>query len=135
MDIKKAVQQVAEVFVYSADPKIFDYWSVMRVRAGKMRGDCDDFAFTSMWLACDRSALKLFYRLGITHEYRMIRAITPQGQKHWVGYAHGVYFDNWTRQALPKSEFLEHTKHKLLGLLPSPLMIIPVVLGFFLRYK
>jgi len=135
MNIKQAVTQVAEVFVYRPDPKLFDYWSVMRVQDHAMHGDCDDFAFTSMWLACDRSVLKLVYRLGITHEYRMIRAITPQGQKHWVGYAENMYFDNWTRQALPKSEFLERTQHKLLGLLPSPLMIVPVVLGFFLRYK
>ena len=32
---------------------------------------------------------------------------------HVVGSVDGLWFDNWTREALPKEQFFEKTKHTI----------------------
>ena len=60
MNIKTAVYYVASKFNYLADKKLYigDGWFVMPERNQKMFGDCDDFAITSLWLACDENIFK-----------------------------------------------------------------------------
>lgn len=135
MNILDAVEYVGKRFQYKNDPKILDYWFVMREIDNVMRGDCDDFAITSIWKACDENIFKFILKVFILHQYRIYFAKTVKNEKHAVGYAQGLYFDNWTREALPKQEFLNKTRHKIYFFFPSPLMILPLILGLFLRYK
>ena len=110
MKIEDAVKYVSQRFQYRADKKIFfDYWMVMKDVNGVMKGDCDDFAFTSIWKRCDENFLKLFWYVFVLHKFRMYFAMTPNKQKHIVGYADGLYFDNWTLEALPREEFLKRS--------------------------
>lgn len=135
MIITDAVNYVGKRFQYRNDPKFFDYWFVMREIDGIMKGDCDDFAITSIWKACDENIFKFIMKVFILHQYRIYFAKTVNKQKHAVGYAQGLWFDNWTKQALPKQEFLNKTGHKIYFFFPSLLMIFPLFLGLFLRYK
>ena len=134
MDIKQAVNYVASKFVYKKDPKIFDYWSVMQEQNDQMKGDCDDFALTCLWKVCDRNLIKFFINVFVLHKYRIYFCKTQTGELHAVGYAQGLYFDNWTRQALPKQEFLEKTNHKIYFFFVSPMMVFPMILGLLLTY-
>ena len=135
MEVKEAVKYVADRFSYRADPKVFDYWSVMLERNKVMTGDCDDFALTSIWKICDKSILKFIVNVMILHRYRIYFSKTMRGGKHAVGYANGLWFDNWSKEALPEEEFLQRTKHTVHFFFPLPLMILPLFLGLFARYR
>jgi len=135
MNIFEAVKHVADRFEYRRDPKLLDYWSVMREIDGKMRGDCDDFSVTSIWKLCNENLFIFILNVLIFHKYRIYFGKTPSGEKHIVGYAFGYYFDNWSREPLPKDIFLERTRHKIYFFFPSPFMILPLLLGIIMRYR
>jgi hypothetical protein len=133
MSVREVVNYVSSKFVYKADPRFLDYWSVMTENNDQMLGDCDDFALTCIWKICDENVLKFIFNVMILHKYRFYFSMTNDGQKHLVGYAEGLYFDNWSREALPKEEFLKRTQHKIYVFFPSPAMIFPLALGFLLK--
>lgn len=135
MNIVDAVKYVREKFIYRTDPKILDYWTVMPERNGRMLGDCDDFAITAIWLTCDRNLFKFIVNVMLLHKYRFYFAKTRTGERHLVGYASGLYFDNWTKSALSKEEFLAKTGHKIYFFFPSPIMLLPLLSGFILRFR
>jgi hypothetical protein len=135
MNISDAVKYVRERFEFRADPRFLDYWSVMKEVDGKMQGDCDDFALTSIWKMCDESILKFIWNVIILHRYRIYFAYTPLGEKHAVGYADGLYFDNWSRFPWPKEDFLRITKHRLYFFFPGPIIIFPILLGLLIRNR
>lgn len=133
--IKSSVSDLGRNFYYVADPNIlFDHWSVMRQIDERYKGDCDDFALTAIWKACDEDLLTFVLNVFILHTCRIWFVTTKTGGRHAVGNIDGLYFDNWTREALPKEEFIKKTGHKFWFFWLSPLMIIPVVLGFLMRY-
>lgn len=131
MDVKQAVLKVANKFRYLADKKAIlgDRWFVMREKQGILAGDCDDFALTTIWEICDRSLVKFILNVILLHRYRMYFCITSTGEPHIVGYAKGLYFDNWTKQAMPKNQFIEHTKHTIKLPYPSPIVLWFMLLG------
>lgn len=135
MKVEDAVDYVGKRFKYRSDPKIFDYWFVMPERDGVVIGDCDDFAITSIWKICDGNIFKFLLNVFILHRYRIYFAKTVNGEKHAVGYAQGMYFDNWSRKALSKEAFLDRTKHKMYFFFPSPFMILPMFLGLLVRNR
>ena len=133
VNVKSAVKYVSDRFSYTPDPTLFDYWTIMSSDQGQMLGDCDDFAITTIWKICDNNIFKFIINVLILHRYRVYFSRTPAGQRHAVGYAEGMYFDNWSREALPKAEFLQKTKHKIYFFFPSPMLILPLVLGAILK--
>ena len=137
MQVSEAVEKVASKFKYTSDKKLTfsDAWFVMRERDGYLHGDCDDFSLTTIWEICDRSILKFIWFVVVTHQYRMYHCKTHDGVGHVVGYAQGLWFDNWTKKALPKQEFLEATQHKIWPIsYPSPNILIFMLIGAFYRY-
>jgi hypothetical protein len=121
MNIKESVQAVASKFVYEADTdKFVDSWEIMQEnQEGKMLGDCDEFSLTAIWYACDQNWVKFILNVFILHRYRFYFCKSSNGN-HVIGYAQGLYFDNWTKEALPKQEFLDKTKHEILFPYISP---------------
>lgn len=96
-----------------------------------LQGDCDDFSLTVLWILCNRSIFRFIWNVIILHKYRIYHARTYLGKGHAVGYAHGLYFDNWTLDALPKEEFLNKTKHSLKFFYPSVFILIYMLFGLF----
>jgi hypothetical protein len=133
MDIKNALSVISSCFKYRSDPKLFDYWLVMKERNGVMEGDCDDFSMTTIWMMCDRNFFIFVWNVMILHRYKFYYAKTSAGEGHMVGYADGLWFDNWTKCALSKEEFIDNTKHKIYFFWPGPLMIPYLILGLVLR--
>ena len=135
--IEKIVQTVGRKFLFTPDKKIMfgliDYWMVMKEQNDTLSGDCDDFAMTVLWERCDRDLLSFIVNVVILHRFRMYFAMTKTGERHIIGYADGIYFDNWTRVAFPRKEFLDKTEHKIWFFFPSPLMVIPMIVGLFMR--
>jgi hypothetical protein len=99
-----------------------------------MVGDCEDFALTSIWYACNKNIFTFILNVFILHRYRIYFAKTRSGGGHAVGYANGYWFDNFTREALSKEEFLERTGHKIKLFFPSPLIMIYMFFGLFYKF-
>jgi hypothetical protein len=138
MDIKTAVQNVSKRFRYSADADLkgIDQWFVMPERKdGLMYGDCDDFSVTAIWECCDRSLLKFILNVFILHRYRLYHATAQKGGSHLVGYAQGLWFDNWTMAAVDKKTFINETKHDIEYFYFVYPMVLYFIKGFFYRNK
>jgi len=135
MDIREAVRQVANKFHYKKDKTFIDTWSVMREQDGKMYGDCDDFAMTCIWYACDKSLLKFIWHVLILHQYRFYNCKTFDGGTHAAGYAQGKWFDNWTLSAVNKSEFIHKTHHNIRYFYVLPVILIKIIFGLFIHHN
>lgn len=138
MDIKECAEYVGKKFVYRRDVtgNFFDSWSVLTEKEdGNFYGDCEDFSMTTFWIHSNENLFVFLFRLLISHEYGLHFSITRNGEKHAVGSYKGLWFDNWTRCALPKDEFLARTGHKLKFRFFNVIMILPMIVGLFLRSK
>lgn len=136
MEIQEAVAKVSKKFKYVKDRPIVisDWWSVMQSdEDGWLYGDCDDFAITAIYEACDRNKLKFIWNFLILHKYRVYFARTMTGETHAIGYGEGLFFDNWSREALTKDEFLKRTGHKIYTFFPSPVVLYFMLFGLFSR--
>ena len=133
MNIKEAVKYVGDNFVYENDPKMIgDTWHVMKMKNGKFKGDCDDFALTCLWFYSDKKILKFLFHLLITHRYKLYRCKTNTGGWHVVGSVDGLWFDNWTKKALPKEEFFTKTKHNIKMRYLSIVFVWYLIIGLFI---
>jgi hypothetical protein len=136
MQITQAVKKVANTFKYVKDRPIVisDWWSIMTTsNSGYLYGDCDDFAVTAIFEACDRNFYKFIWNVLVLHKYRIYYARTVNGERHAIGYGEGLYFDNWSREALPKDEFIRRTGHKIYTFFPGPVIAYFMLFGYFSR--
>ena len=107
----------------------------MPEKNGVMRGDCEDFALTCIWEICDRSLLKFILNVFILHRYRLYFSWTIINERHIVGYARGLWFDNWTKEAYTRELFVNKTKHSIRYFFPSPVILIFMLMGLTVRNK
>jgi hypothetical protein len=137
MNVVEAVDYVSSRFRYLYDKKMIigDSWFVMDERNRIMRGDCDDFAITCLWLICDRNIFKFIWNVLILHRYRTYLAITTTNERHLVGYAKGLWFDNWSKEAMSKDAFLQRTNHKIKYPIFSPAIMFYLLIGLFYRKR
>ncbi len=137
MKIQEAISLVNSKFIYTPDlHKWFDRWRIMHEDSdGHMRGDCEDYSLTVMWYACDRRLLRFLWKVIISHEWRLYTAVTRNNAQHAVGYADGLWFDNWSKKALPEKEFFDRTQHELGFPIPMPFTFIPFIVGAFTRKR
>lgn len=113
MNIKEVVKSVADKFEYVADSKFpIDQWFVMREKNGKLHGDCDDFAITCLYYYY--GFWGFIWNVCITHKGKLHRFKTSDGQFHVGASVDGLWFDNYTLQAVPKSQFFKLTGHTYL---------------------
>lgn len=134
MDIREAVKIVAEKFQYKADNlKLYDSWRVMKLKDDKFAGDCDDFSITCFWYYSDCRLGKFLWNLLVTHKYKLYRVRTTHGEAHVVGCVDDLWFDNFTKKAVPKEEFFETTKHKMLMRYFSPIFAIFLLIGLVVK--
>ena len=85
--MKAAARYMREHFEYKPDG-LFETW-----RIGRMRGDCEDFALTTLWLLCgeDKDATR---RTLLDGDARIIRTKTHQGNYHAVLQYNGKFICN-----------------------------------------
>jgi hypothetical protein len=130
MDITQCVRDVAGKFSYKPDGlKYIDTWNVMSSKDGIYRGDCEDFTLTVFWLHANKNIWVFLWRLLITHQYGMYFCVSRNGERHAIGRYGDLWFDNWTRRAVPGDEFIARTGHKIYFRLISPIMVLPLLFG------
>jgi hypothetical protein len=59
--------------------------------------------------------------------------LLPDNGGHAVANVGNLWFDNWTKEALPKDEFFDRTKHKKWFMYPMPLMVPFFIYGLLKR--
>ncbi len=127
----QAVKQVSAKFQWVKDRRIYigDTWSVLDTSHNRIFGDCDNFTLTCLWLICKQSIWLFIWNVLVLHKYRIYYCRTSIGEPHVVGYAEGLWFDNFSKEALPEHEFFNETKHKKYFFYPSVLTAWYMLLG------
>jgi hypothetical protein len=99
--MKFDLEYLAKNFEYKADGKL-DNWRIMS--KDNLKGDCDDYAVTSLYVLSNHSLIKFWFNILI---FRAIFWYTksPTGGPHLVLQFKDKYIDNWDKKLLPKSEF------------------------------
>lgn len=97
-----------------------DTWSILKPDDdGKYRGDCEDFALTVLWILCDQSWLKFWFKL-ILGNAKLCYVNNNGG--HAVLKVGNEYIDNWTKRWVSK-EYMEGLGHTF----KPPLILWPHV--------
>lgn len=113
-------------FKYESDGK-FDSFHIMPVVNGRMRGDCDDFACTALWMVAGRSMWRFWFML-LTGQARIWRCFSIQGNPHAVLWVKGLgYVDNFFM------EWREETPHKLRWTRPVGVIALKMLAGKILK--
>ncbi len=56
------IDDLADRFVWKSDGK-FDSYRILDANTGPLKGDCDDFAVTALWITEGRSMLRFWWSL------------------------------------------------------------------------
>jgi len=84
MNIESAKQIVNSKFTYELDEKI-DSWEVLDASLEQIRGDCEDYALTFIWLVENKSLIKFLWAL-LSMKYIMWYVKTPNNYGHALVY-------------------------------------------------
>lgn len=135
MQLEPSISKVSEKYIYTNDPGILkDAWFVMRSQPnGFYYGDCEDFSLTVFWYLSGCSLFTFIKNIvGGSYNCHMVAS---EGEKnnHCVGEYGGLYFDNWTKQELPKDLFFRTTGH-IHGYKINPVVVLcKLIVGLFYR--
>lgn len=101
-----------KLFEYTSDPG-WDRWRIMKVKDGKMKGDCEDASLSILYYVVADESLWTFWKLLITGKAK-IHYVLNDGGGHAVLQLDGMYIDNWTLDWTTKEhmESLGHQFHK-----------------------
>jgi hypothetical protein len=134
MQLKETLFKINQSFVYTADPKSWftDYWFAMPEKNGEMRGDCDDYSITALWLICG-GFWSFLWNVIILHRYRLHRVKTLTGEYHIVAEVNRLWFDNWAKGPYERKEFFAKTGHTFLMTYISPTIILFMISGWILK--
>lgn len=131
MNLQESIDLVNSKFTYVPDGKIDD-WSVMDL--DKMQGDCEDYSLTVIWNLCNQSKFKFFLFFLLIPRYQVWYVKSKNGG-HAVGYANGLWFDNWTRKPMPWKEFQAATGHKRVFPWLPPISWLKMFVGMLIKTK
>ena len=93
-------------FVYTSDQ--IDAWRILDV--GDLRGDCDDFACTALYIAT--GSLWSFWAALVFGSAKIHYVVTTNGGGHAVLQYDGLYIDNWSRKYVTKQHMEDVYGHQ-----------------------
>lgn len=116
------IDDLNDRFKWTADGKV-DSWRVLQGQ-GKLRGDCDDYALTALFIHCDYSWFILWWRV-LTFQSMIWLTRTKGGELHAMLWHRGR---GWIDNTNP-----EWGERKLKRIMPFilPAMVIKVLIGKF----
>lgn len=94
-------------FVYQSDGKV-DSWRILDV--SDLRGDCDDFACTALYIAT--GLLWSLWAALVFSSAKIHLVTTANGGGHAVLEYEGMYIDNWSRKHVTKQCMEDTYGHK-----------------------
>ena len=123
------LELLAKHFQYRSDGKL-DNWHIMPM--DNLRGDCDDYAVTALYLMCKGSLLKFWLKI-ITFQAVFWFTKSPTGGGHLVLWMrdHG-YIDNWDRKWVTK-DYMKQEGYKFVFPWLAPFVALKMFNGVILR--
>lgn len=126
MDYLTAQRDLNSRFSYRPDKG--EYWRILK-GWGPVKGDCEDYSLTLIWLLEGRSMLRFWIAL-ITFKYLIWHCTSPGGDGHAVLWTRGVgWTDNIQRRVVPSRKELRALGYKL----HFPNVFLLVALKFLFR--
>ena len=107
-------------------PDQLDSYRVMRNPTGPLRGDCDDYAATALWLHAGRSMVRFWWLVFTFRAVFWLCRADLNGERHVVLWVKGL---GWIDNIYPK--WSGATKHTRKYPVPPPLVLAKVFLGQF----
>jgi predicted transglutaminase-like cysteine proteinase len=95
------LEYLAEHFEYTSDGKL-DNWRIMP--QDNLKGDCDDYALTALYILSDHSIVKFWWNL-LTFNAILWYTYTPSGEPHLVLQIGDLYIDNGRRKLCTVNQF------------------------------
>ena len=130
MDFQTAQRDLNNRFVYQADEG--EYWRILK-GDGAIRGDCEDYSLTLIWLLEGRSLLRFWLAL-ITFKYLIWHCTSPDGEGHAVMWVRGVgWTDNIQRRVVPNRKELRALGYRLRFPNIAPMVALKFLLRPILR--
>jgi predicted transglutaminase-like cysteine proteinase len=105
MNIQTALKEVNEKFVYEKDGSV-DVWEILDTDGAKIKGDCEDYSLTLIWLTEDQNFFKFIWSILIA-KYVLWYAKTPNGGGHAITYVRkeNLYVDNILKGLYTKEQY------------------------------
>jgi hypothetical protein len=121
-----ALRELRNRHVYVRDGEM-DSWRIMR-GDGKLRGDCEDFSLTLVWMMCDKSMIKFWLAI-IFMRYRIWYCKSPSGVGHAIVCHRGHWTDNIQRVWVADKP--EARGYKLVMPFLAPMLVLKMLMGKF----
>lgn len=102
---QKNIQLVNKKFKYEKDG-IIDDWSVLVLNNDNIKGDCEDYSLTLLWLESKKNLITFLFFI-LIHKYTIVFCKTPSGVGHAILYHDGEYIDNIMKTPVTKSVLKE----------------------------
>jgi len=123
------LELLAKHFKYTSDGKL-DNWRIMPME--DLRGDCDDYAVTALYLSCNGSLLQFWFKL-ITFQAILWHTKSPAGGGHLVLWLRGHgYIDNWDRKWVSRN-YMRRAGYKFLFPWLAPFVAMKMFFGILKR--
>lgn len=120
---------LADNFKYKSDGKL-DNWRIMPL--DDLKGDCDDYAVTALYLACDRNIIDFWIKV-LTLQAIFWHTKSPAGGGHLVLWLKDYgYIDNWQKEWTSKEIMLDEG-YKFIFPWLFPLCGLKMLFGVILR--
>jgi len=99
----------------------------------KLVGDCDDYAVTALYLMCEGSLFKFWFKL-LTFQAMFWFTKSPAGGGHLVLWMRGHgYIDNLDRKWVSR-DYMKSTGYKFLFPWLVPFVAMKMLFGIILRF-
>jgi hypothetical protein len=103
-------------FSYTADKR--DRWTLLDAPTGPLRGDCEDYSLTALWICAGRSWLRLWW-LVATFQAMIWLTRTASGQMHVMLWVRGR---GWTDNIYP--QWSSKCRHPKIAPYLAPLLAV-----------
>lgn len=101
-----------------------DHWTLLASERGYLRGDCDDFALTALWVLCGRSWLQVIWQV-LTFNMLLWNVRTRAGVPHMALWVRGR---GWICNMYPTWGASQHS-------LSVPYILPLFLIGLVIKYR
>ncbi len=129
MDVSSVQSDLNRRFTYRSDRG--ENWQILK-GPGSIRGDCEDYSLTLIWLLEGRSMRRFWWAL-ITFKYVIWHCLSPRGAGHAICWIRGAgWTDNIQRRVVTRRD-LKRAGYRLRYPYLAPLVALKFLLRPILR--
>ena len=124
------IDEINSSFLYQRDDSRIDDWDVLDTSKEQIKGDCEDYALTLLWLESKENLIRFVFNI-LLHRYTIYFCKAPNGEGHAVLKHDGYYIDNIQRKLVTKKD-LQVAGYKRFIPAPNFVVLIRLLVGLAL---